>query len=231
MVVNEPTMFSFFHGSRLGQGVFSAHFEDQRVEVPLPVIEPELAFLQVQVKGVLVQAPESGHAGLRVAPEALHAVDVRPLLANPFAPPDPVVPTVADVRKAAVAAAGVGEDDAPRHDAPPDYALERGAGAVGHDLRVNPPLPFEQTKDDCLLQHALAFGPLGAPRPEAALVHLHFARDGQVRLAGGGNPLPYAFQEPVDRVAVKARQMGYLHRGQVNAEQLGELPELRLRDF
>jgi len=124
-----------------------------------------------------VQSPEASHAGLGVAPEALDPVDVRPPNRKFVLPvPDPVVLAVSDVHEAVVSAPTVGVDDAPGLNPPPDYALQRGPGAVGNDLRVDAPLPFEQAEHDGFPQRAPAPDPLDAPRPEVALVHLHLAR-------------------------------------------------------
>jgi hypothetical protein len=150
--------------------------QERRVEVTPAEVEPVLRLLQVEVERVLRHPVELGQPPLGVPPEALDAVDVT-VPAGELVPPvvDPEMPLVADVGQPVVPAPAVGVDRHLRPDLAADHGPERGFGAVGDDLGVDPAVALEDAEHDRLLRRpaaALAADPAGA---EVRLVDLDLA--------------------------------------------------------
>jgi len=125
----------------------------------MSMIEPELAFFQMQVKSMFGNAVElrQCQSAFGKAPKQLNAIDVM------FSPDELVVTVVdpemlvkADVYQPVVAMPAVGVDDA----VAPDNGLQRGFGGVGNNFRIDAIAAFEQTEDDGLA--------IGAPPAFAA---------------------------------------------------------------
>jgi len=104
----------------------------------MPVVEPELAFFQMQVKSMFGNAVELRQSAFGKAPKRLNAIDV-------MFPPGELVVTVADpemlvkadVHQPVVATPAVGVDDAVDVGLAPDDGLQRGFGGVGNNFRMD----------------------------------------------------------------------------------------------
>ena len=120
------------------------------------MIKTELTFFDVQVKRRTVETAKLGQAHLGDTPEVLNAVDVslvfHKLVATVI---DPVVLLVAQVHQAAVAFPAIRIDDAAQGYLALQNGRQHSAAAIGHDLRVNFPLPLEQAEDRHFLKGAV----------------------------------------------------------------------------
>lgn len=200
----------------------------------MSVVVAELALLEVEVEGVRVHAPEAGHPGLCVAPEALDPVDVvagdGPAAELVACVVDPEVLLVSHVHQAVVAREAVRVDDRASVHFPPDRGQNRAFRAVLDDLGVDPPVPLADPEDDGLLPGAASTLAPDATRPEVTLVDLHVPSEGPLALACLGHALAQAGQQAVDRVAVEPRELGDLDGGKIRRHVPQETAERGLRD-
>src|SRR5215204_2074357 len=105
------------------------------------MIEPELALLQMQVKGRAAHAAELDEPGLRHAPEALDAVDVGRASGELVAVMAyTIVLLVAHVDDAVVRAKAIGMNGRCRFDFAANNRLKTGFLAVRHDLGIHAPV-------------------------------------------------------------------------------------------
>lgn len=195
------------------------------------MIEPELALLQVQVKGRAAHAAELNEPRLRHAPEALDAVDVGSAPGELVAVvADTVVLLVTHVDDAVVRAEAVSMNRRRQLDFAANNRLKTGLFAVRHDLRVDAPVPFIDAEDDGLAARPAPALTAYTARAEVALVEFDLTAERRLALAVRGDGLAYERQIPVDRVAVQRSQRGYLSGGQVERKELQELPEFSTRN-
>lgn len=175
----------------------------------MPVVEPPLALLQVQVEGLGRHPVELLEAALGEAPEALDAVDVaRPLGELARGVVNPQVLRVPDIDQPAVAAPRVGVDDRVERDAPTNGGLQRLFAAVGYDLGVDAAVTLEDAEDDGLCRPA----PTPAPRAagaEVGLVDFDLAGgEGRGALALLGEAAADFAKDRDDRAVRDAGQLG-----------------------
>ena len=195
------------------------------------MIEPELALLQMQVKGRAAHAAEFDQARLRHAPEALDAVDVGRASGELVAVmTDTIVLLVAHVHDAVVRAEAVGMNGRRQLDFASNNRLKTGFLAVRHDLRVDAPVPLVDAEDNCFTARAAPALAANTPRAEVALVEFDLAAERRLALAVRGDGLPNQRQIPVDRVAVQPRQRGALRGRQIECKELQESPKFSTRN-
>lgn len=103
------------------------------------MVESKFGFFQVQVKRVLGDAIKLGQASFRVTPERFDAVDMLlPVGKLILTVVHPKVLVKTDVDQSVVAAPPIRMDHRARLDMSSDNALQRGFGAIRHDLGINP---------------------------------------------------------------------------------------------
>lgn len=204
------------------------------VHVPPPHVEPELAFPQVEVEVLLGYTLVFHQPALRVAPEALDAVDavarVAALGEPVLAVAHPVMALATPVDQAVAGGEPVGAHDGVLGHLALDRLRQRPAGDVRDDPRVDLAAALGRAEDDRLAPRPAAPDAPHAPRSEVALVGLDLAVEGAVGLADLGYAGAEHAVAAVDRVAVEARQGGRGERRHVGAEQPRQLPELALRE-
>lgn len=103
-----------------------------------PMIESQLSFLEMQLKGALGQAVELGHPSFFITPAALNAVDVsfaRGELISIVVNSEMIVET--DIKQAIVTGPAVRMNARSRIDFPPDDPMQGGLGGVRHDFRID----------------------------------------------------------------------------------------------
>ena len=114
---------------------------------------------------------------------------------------------------------------------PTDDPLQGGLGAVWHYLGVHALISFEQPKND-------GFPPRTAP-PDAthtscakvAFVHLNHSFYWSFSLAEPSDSFTKSSEIAVYSVAVQPGDLGDLGGGQIDGEQLDDLPHLGRRNF
>lgn len=209
--------------------MFSAQFEQDMVQVFVPVVEAELALLEVEQEGVRAHPPEPGQPRLGVAPEALDAVDVIP--ANHTAAElvgvviDPQMLAIPHIDQAVVTPPAVGMDDAVEGDFPANRGQKHRFRAVGDDLGVDLVVSFVDAEDGGLPSRAasgLALDPAGS---EVAFIDLDGAAEGPFEFAGFGHSLTQAGEQAVEGVAVEAGELGDLDGGEIGGDMAEEPPE------
>jgi hypothetical protein len=195
------------------------------------MIEPELALLQVQVKGRAAHAAELHQAGLRHAPEAFDAVNVsraaRELIA---VVPHAVVLLVAHVHDAVVRAKAIGMNGRRQLDFAANNRLQTGFLAVRHDFGIDPPVSFVDAEDDGFTARAAPTFAADAARAEVRLVEFDLAGERRLALAMRGDGLTNQRQVAVNRVPVQPGQRGALRGSQIECKELQELPEFSTRN-
>lgn len=123
-----------------------------------------------------MQTSEPRQPGLREGPEAFYPIDMTaPIGELVLSMMDPEMFLVSQIHQAVVAPPPVRMDDAFEVHASPDDGLERGTAAIGHDLREDLPLAFEQTKDDGFLPSAAPSHAFYPSWPKVALIKLNLA--------------------------------------------------------
>jgi hypothetical protein len=195
------------------------------------MIETELTFFEVQAQGGAGEAAKLGQAHLGDAPKVLDAVDVRLAFDKLVAAMiHPVMLLVAQVHQAAVALPAVRID----HAAQGDLALQNGrqhrSGTVGHNLRINFPMPFEQPEDRHFLKSSPSpFAP-DASSAEITFVNLDLTAQGRLGLAEHGDALPEMPAIKVDRVAVQPGKLGNFSGFHIQTKKPQQEPEFARRN-
>lgn len=189
------------------------------------MVEAELAFLEMEQKGIGVHASESGEPGLRVAPEALDAVDVVAADASAAelvgAVIDAKVPLVAHVDQAVVARPSIGMDDAVERDFATNRLQEHGFGAIGHDLGVDLVAAIGDAKHRRVASGAATDLTPDPTQTEVALVDLDGPAERPFEFAGLAHAFAQAGEQTIDGVAVEPGKLGDLHARKIG----GHMPE------
>ena len=218
-----------FLGSGLAERVLSDDFEDDSIELVSPIVEPELALLEVQVEGFSRDAMELHQPSFRKGPEGLDAVDVAAATGEFVLPVlDPVVLLVAEIDEAVIAPPPIGMNDAVLVDSAPDNGLQRGFRAIRHDLGVDLPLSLEDSEHWRFAESPASTFALNPFAAEVRFVDFDFAREGRLPLTKLGNSLSDEKVIAVDRIAVEASERGGLTGVQVQGETPYEMPEFGL---
>ena len=140
------------------------------------MVESPLALFEMQVERVFVDAPQTVQPNFGKAPECLNTVDVR---SSPdeltLAVMHPEMFLVPQVHKPVVASPAVAVDDAAHIHPAPDDGLQTASLHIGHDLRVDLSIAFEEPEHNRLSAcTASSFAP-DTPRTEVRFIDLHFA--------------------------------------------------------
>src|SRR5512141_423722 len=204
-------------------------FEDRPVEVITSRVEPELALFQVQIEGGFSHATEPSKPGFGETPEALDAVDVGlPLGELVPAVVDSQVLAITDIDQSVVAAPVVGVDHTLGFHFASYDRLQRGFGAVGHDLGVDLAIALEDAEDDRLARSAAPAFPLDVPGPEERFIDFDLPRERGLSLGMFGQSFTDRLQETIHGVAVQVGQLGDLGGLQFEGEELHQLSEFGL---
>jgi len=115
------------------------------------MVESEFSLFQVQAKRVFGYVVKRCQASLCIAPERLNAVDmsfsIRKLILTMV---HPEVLVKSDVHKSIVATPPIRMDDRAGLHMAADNALQRGFGAVRHNLGIDLPMSLQQPEYDRL---------------------------------------------------------------------------------
>ena len=195
------------------------------------MIETELTFFKMQVQGGAVEAAKLGQAHLGDALEVLNAVDVRLVLHELVAAMiHPVMLLVAQIHQAATAFPAIRIN----HAAQGHLALQNGrqhsAAAIGHDLRINLPVAFEQSENGHFLKSSPSpFAPDATPA-KITFVNLDLPAQRRFGLAQLGQPPTEMPAVKVDRVAVQAGEFGNFSGFHIQTKQAQQQPKLLRRN-
>lgn len=185
--------------------------EDRPVEVITSRVEPELALFQVQIEGYLSHPSEPAKPGFGETPESLDAVDVGlPLSELVPAVVDSQVLAIADIDQAVVAAPVVGVDHALGFHFASYNRLQRGFGAVRHDLGVDLAVALEDAEDDRLARSTASSLPLNVACTEERLIDFDLPGERELLLGVLGQSFADRLQKTIHGVAVQVGQFGDL---------------------
>ena len=197
------------------------------------MIEPILAFLQMQIEGAIGDAIELLKPALGKAPEALYSIDV--MLATSeliLTMIDPEVLCIADINQAVITAPAVRVDDRFSGHATADNGLQSGLLAVGHNLRVDTAVTFEDAEDNCFATSSTTALASDAPSAKVRFINLDFARgEGRGALTFFGNTFSDFKKDRGHAAARKSRQLGRVTGRQIKRKVAQELAEFTLRNF
>ena len=198
----------------------------------MAAVEPELAFLEVEVEQVFTNTAAFGQPGFGRAPEALNAVDVDATASGEdvVSVVDPMVFPVAEVHQSIIASPGVGVYDASDIDLPTENGLQGAFFGIRDDLRVHLTIALEDAEDDGLAARAAAAFALDALGAEVRFIHLHDTTESRLSFAVGSNLPSEKHEVSVDRVAVEPRDPGHLGGLKIKSEEADDLPKLTLRN-
>ena len=149
--------------------------------------------------------PESGKAGLGIAPEALNAVDMRVTLDTfTFAMVNAEVLFIAHIDQTVITRPFVGVNDRINGHPTPDNSLQSLGFDIGNNLSVHLSVPFEKSEHNNLAAGTPAS--LAAVfAAEVAFVHFHLTADRGELLAELSDAFPDGDEIAVNRVAVETR--------------------------
>jgi len=183
----------------------------------------------VQIEGGFSHPTEPSKPGFGETPEALDAVDVGlPLGELVPAVVDSQVLAIADIDQAVVAAPVVGVDHALGFHFASYDRLQRGFGAVGHDLGVDLAVALEDAEDDRLARSAAPALPLDVACPEERFIDFDLSRKRGLLLGMLGQPFADRPKETIHGVAVQVGQLGDLGGLQTEREELHQLSKFGL---
>ena len=133
--------------------MLSDDFEDEKIEVLSTVVEPEFAFLEVEIKGLGGHAMELCKPPLGKGPEGFDTVDVAPPASEfvlPVLGAEVLLATQTD--EAFIPSPAIGGNDAAKTHFAPNNGLQLGFGTVGHHLGVGFAVALKDAEDRCFAQ-------------------------------------------------------------------------------
>ena len=158
----------------------------------------------MQIEGGLSYTTEPSEPGFGETPEAFDVVDVGlPLGELVPAVVDSQVLAIADIDQAVVAAPVVGVDHALGFHFASYDRLQRGFGAVAHDLGLDLAVALEDAEDDRLARSAPPAFPLDVPGPEERFIDFYLPCERRLLLGMLGQPFVDRPKETVQGVAVQ----------------------------
>src|SRR6516162_2097527 len=184
----------------------------------------------MEMEGVFGHAFELGEADLGEAPEAFDAVDVHRAVGKLVVSMIDAQVAVAEIDQAVVAAPAIGVDDGRDIDAAPDNALQRGSGAVRHDLGVDLSGALEDAEHDGLAVGAPATLAADVAGTEPALIDLDDTEQRTLRFAGRHDALPQATIQPVHGIAVQPTELGGLQGRRISCKAAHKGSDLAFRN-
>jgi hypothetical protein len=169
----------------------------------VPVIESELAFLEVEIKGCFWDPVELHKTPFRIGPERFDAIDVAFAVGKLIGSMvDTIMLFVAQINQAIVTTPRVGVNDTFKLYSTSDNALQRLFCAVGNDFRIDHALPLKDAEDRGFVVGAaasLSFDPLGS---EVGFINFNFSAERRRLFTELGDPGPDKTQVTVNGVTV-----------------------------
>jgi hypothetical protein len=201
------------------------------IDINLPMIEPKLALLKVQVECVRVHAPAFSEARLGITPEPFDPVD---MAAGSYKFTGTVIDSqmlrVAQVDKAIVRTPPIAVDDTIQADFASYDALERVSRHIWHNLGVDFSIALVDAEHDRFSTRTSSANAFGPPSSEVRLVDFDVSGERRLVLAVIGDSSADGHEMGVDCVAAQAGQFGDLGGVQIQAKKLENLSEFSLRD-
>lgn len=134
------------------------------------MIKAIFSFFQVQIERMFGYAIKLGQPTFCIAPERLDTVDMLFTIREfVLAMIHPEVLVKSNINQAVVASPAVGVDHGSWFYMTSDNALQRGLGAIRHDLGINFTLPFQQPKHDRL---SISASPTFSPNSTSTKIRL-----------------------------------------------------------
>ena len=172
------------------------------------MVKAKFCFLQMERKGIPVDAVELGEPVFGISPEALDAIDVvRSQGELVVAMIDSMMACVAEIDQAVVAHPAVGVDHGFQIGMAANHRSQRGFCNIRDDLGIDLAITFEQTEDDGLGSGASPALAANTPRPEVRFIRFEIALQGRNPRAFFGQALT---QTEEDRVDAANRKAGHL---------------------
>ncbi len=196
------------------------------------MIESKFGFFEVQVEGTPGHAIELGQAPLRKAPEGLDTVDM------PFTVGELILPMMhsevlvkADIDQPVITAPTVRVDHRAGFHMSANNGLQRGFGAIRHDLGIDLAVPLQQAEHDRLAVSAATSFATHAVRAKVRFIHFYRAMQRRLQLAGLGDASAYLEVNVVDRSDRKTGQFRRAHGREIERKTSHKLPEFGFADF
>lgn len=198
----------------------------------MAMVEPELAFLEVKIEGLPVDAAKLRKSNLRESPEVLDPVDVGvPSGELVLSMVHPVVLAVPQVDQAVVPTPPIRMDRAPRTYFHLDNTGQYRTGDIGDDLRVHLSPALQDPEDDRLSPGPTPAFATNSPWAEVRFIDLDRSPKRGGSLTGIGDLFADEASEPIDRIAIESGRFCDLHRREIEREQLQELTKFRVRNL
>lgn len=170
------------------------------------MIKSPLAFFEVQVKSLFVNAFESVESDLCKAPECLDSVDVRTSTDEfAFAMMHPEMFFIANINQPVIAPPAVAVDDTSRIDSASDNGLQSRFLRIRDDLCVDFSIALEEPEDDGFAACAASSFASDTARTEVRFINLHLSADRRSAFTILRDSFTYETCVPVHRVAIEPR--------------------------
>lgn len=201
------------------------------IDINLPMIEPKLALLQVQVERVWVHATAFGEPRLGITPEPFDPVDMAAgshKFSNSVI--DSQMLSITQVDKSIVGAPPVAVNDAIQADFASYDALEGISGHIWNNLGIDFSITLVDAEYDRFATSTSSANAFGPPSSEVGLVDFDVSGKRGLVLAVFGDSSADGHKVGVDCVATQAGQFGDLGCVQIQAKELENLSEFSLRN-
>jgi hypothetical protein len=201
------------------------------IDIILPMIEPKLALLQVQVERIRVHAPAFSESRLGITPEPFDPVD---MAAGSYKFTDAMIDSqmlrVAQVDKPVVGAPPIAVNDTIQADFASYDALKSVSRHIWHNLGVDFSIALVDAEHDCFSTRTSSANAFRPPSSEVGLVDFDVSGKRGLVLAVIGDSSADGHKVGVDCVAAQAGQFGDLGGVKIQAKELENLSELSLRN-
>jgi hypothetical protein len=202
-------------------------------QVCVPIIEPILALLQVQVEGPTGDSVELLQSSLGEAPEALNAVDVM-CAAHELVLPmmNSEVLGITNIDQTVLATPPIRVDNRFGSHATANNGLKCGFLAVRHNPGINAAVAFEDAEDDGLATGSTASLAPDSTSAKVAFIYFNFARgEGRGALTFFSDTLSEFEKDRGGATARQSRQLSHVTGCQIEREVAQELTEFTAANF
>ena len=196
------------------------------------MVKSKFAFLQVKIKSMFLQASKTNQASFGKAPKTLYPVDVGlvacKLIGAVFNTKMFLIPKI---HESIIAAPTITVNNAFQGDVPPYYTLESCFRAIGNNFSIDSAISLEQSKNNRFAACATPPDPLDPASSKIAFINFNFPTDRRFLFTKSRNTLAKMGQEPVDGIAINARDGSDLEGIQIYRKKPNNLPDFSFRNF
>jgi len=196
------------------------------------MVESKFSFFQVQVKRMFGHAVKLGQAALCIAPERLNTIDmpltIRKLI---LAMVYPKVLVKTNVHQTVIAAPAIGMNHGAGFHMAADNTLERGFGAVRHNLGIDFALTLQESEHNRFaISPATAFA-TNPMRTEVRFIDFYRALQWRFQFARISNARPNLQVNTVHRPDGNSSQFSAASGREIQGKTPDKLPEFSFADF